>query len=146
MYTLRSIFDTTGIGCLLFVLPQGLVGRYEPLASTGGLIDGEVCRLSGNDTSEFCFADYGGQWYYIFIFFVAQLLMGAGATSLFTLGPAYLDENVHPKSSPVYLAVFFSMTLLGPGLGFVLGGSLLNIYIDITQACKISYFLSDQAR
>lgn len=123
----------TGIGCLLFVLPQGLVGRYEPLASTGGLIDGDVCRLSGNDTSEFCFADYGGQWYYIFIFFVAQLLMGAGATSLFTLGPAYLDENVHPKSSPVYLAVFFSMTLLGPGLGFVLGGSLLNIYIDITQ-------------
>lgn len=59
--------------------------------------------------------------------------MGAGTTPLYTLGPAYIDENVHPKSSPVYLAVFFSLTLLGPGLGFISGGSLLNIYIDVTQ-------------
>ena len=86
-----------------------------------------------NGTTEVCFANYGGKWYYIFIFFMAQLLMGAGATPLFTLGPAYLDENVHPKSSPIYLAVFFACTLLGPGLGFISGGTLLNIYVDITQ-------------
>jgi len=71
---------------------------------------------------------------------MAQLLMGAGTTPLYTLGPAYIDENVHPKSSPVYLAVFFSLTLLGPGLGFISGGSLLNIYIDVTQVNMHSYF------
>lgn len=123
----------TGLGCLLFVLPQGLVGRYQPLSASNGLTEGQVCRLGVNGTSEICFADYGGQWYYMLIFFMAQLLMGAGTTPLYTLGPAYIDENVHPKSSPVYLAVFFSLTLLGPGLGFISGGSLLNIYIDVTQ-------------
>jgi len=126
-------FFVIGLGCLLFVLPQGLVGRYQPLSASNGLTDGQICRLGVNGTSEVCFADYGGQWYYILIFFMAQLLMGAGTTPLYTLGPAYIDENVHPKSSPVYLAVFFSLTLLGPGLGFISGGSLLNIYIDVTQ-------------
>lgn len=123
----------TSLGCLLFVLPQVLVGRYDPSLNSNGFASGEVCRLNVNGTSEFCFAQYGGRWYYIFIFFLGQLLMGAGTTPLFTLGPAYIDENVHPKSSPVYLAIFFAFTLLGPGLGFISGGSLLNIYIDITQ-------------
>ncbi|KAJ7394332.1 hypothetical protein OS493_000136 [Desmophyllum pertusum] len=59
--------------------------------------------------------------------------MGAGTTPLYTLGPAYIDENVHPKSTPVYLAVFYAMSMLGPGLGFISGASLLNIYIDVTQ-------------
>jgi len=93
--------------------------------------------MGRNATSEFCFGQYGGEWYYIFIFFLGQLLMGAGTTPLYTLGPAYIDENVHPKSSPVYLAVFFSLTLLGPGLGFIGGGSLLNIYIDITRVSLV---------
>lgn len=140
--TTTCVIFVTGLGCLLFVLPQGLVGRYQPLSASNGLTDGQVCRLGVNGTSEFCFADYGSQWYYMFIFFMAQLLMGAGTTPLYTLGPAYIDENVHPKSSPVYLAVFFSLTLLGPGLGFISGGSLLNIYIDVTQVNMLSYPLS----
>ena len=139
MCALLCVIFAIGLGCLLFILPQGLVGRYQPLSTSNGLTDGQVCRLGVNGTSEFCFADYGGQWYYILIFFMAQLLMGAGTTPLYTLGPAYIDENVHPKSSPVYLAVFFSLTLLGPGLGFISGGSLLNIYIDITQVNMLSY-------
>lgn len=123
----------TGLGCLIFVLPQALVGRYEPLLNSNGFGNGELCQLSVNGTSEFCFSNYGGRWYYIFIFFLAQLLMGGGTTPLYTLGPAYIDENVHPKSSPIYLAVFFASSLLGPGLGFISGGSLLKIYVDVTQ-------------
>ena len=132
----EPLTSVIGLGCLLFVLPQALVGRYEPLLNSNGFATGEVCRLNVNGTSEFCFAQYGGRWYYIFIFFLGQLLMGAGTTPMFTLGPAYIDENLHPKSSPVYLAIFFAFTLLGPGLGFISGGSLLNIYIDITQVSK----------
>lgn len=121
----------------MFVLPQVLVGRYEPILDSNGFANGEICRIGGNATSEFCFGQYGGEWYHMFIFFLGQLLMGAGTTPVFTLGPAYIDENVHPKSSPVYLAVFFALTLLGPGLGFIGGGSLLNIYIDITPVSLI---------
>ena len=62
--------------------------------------------------------------------------MGGGTTPLYTLGPAYIDENVHPKSSPIYLAVVFASSLLGPGLGFISGGSLLKIYVDVTQVTR----------
>ena len=69
--------------------------------------------------------------------------MGGGTTPLYTLGPAYIDENVHPKSSPIYLAVFFASSLLGPGLGFISGGSLLNIYVDVTQVTCL-YVISNK--
>lgn len=39
----------------------------------------------------------------VWLFFAAQLLHGAGASPLFTLGVTYLDENVSTKMSSVYL-------------------------------------------
>lgn len=44
----------------------------------------------------------GGAWA-VAVFVVAQLLHGAGATPLFTLGVTYIDENVSKKMSSVYL-------------------------------------------
>lgn len=39
----------------------------------------------------------------VWFFFIAQLLHGAGAAPLFTLGVTYIDENVSKKMSSVYL-------------------------------------------
>lgn len=39
----------------------------------------------------------------VWLFFVAQLLHGAGAAPLFTLGVTFIDENVSKKMSSVYL-------------------------------------------
>lgn len=39
----------------------------------------------------------------VWFFFLAQLLHGAGAAPLFTLGVTYIDENVSKKMSSVYL-------------------------------------------
>lgn len=39
----------------------------------------------------------------VWFFFVAQLLHGAGAAPLFTLGVTFIDENVSKKMSSVYL-------------------------------------------
>lgn len=63
--------------------------------------------------------------------------MGAGTTPLYSLAPAYIDENVQPKASPIYLGIFFAAAIAGPGLGFVTGGPILNeIYIHINQVCR----------
>lgn len=43
----------------------------------------------------------------VWIFFSAQLLHGAGASPLFTLGVTYIDENVSKKMSSVYLGKLF---------------------------------------
>jgi MFS family permease len=67
------------------------------------------------------------------IFVLAQLLMGAGISPFYPLVPAYLDENVHPKHMPVYLGIWTCTTFLGPGLGMILGGKFLSIYVDLEQ-------------
>jgi organic anion transporter 4A len=41
--------------------------------------------------------------YYKWVFYLAQFLIGMGATPLYTLAVTYMDENVLAKSSSVYL-------------------------------------------
>ncbi len=39
-------------------------------------------------------------------------------------------DAVHPKRVAVHLGFFYSLTLIGPALGFGLGGAFLLVYID----------------
>jgi len=40
---------------------------------------------------------------YMFVMVVAQMLHGAGATPIYTLAVTYLDDNLKPKVTPLYL-------------------------------------------
>ena len=42
-----------------------------------------------------------------------------------------MDENVAPKNSPIYLGIWFTSSLIGPGLGFLVGGNFLRIWTDL---------------
>lgn len=42
------------------------------------------------------------------MFLLGQTLHGIGATPLFSIGTAYLDENVSQKASPLYLGKYAS--------------------------------------
>lgn len=94
-------------------------GKMNPFCVVGG--KGNICLERTYDSSPI----------YLFILCLGQFVMGAGTTPLFTLGPAYLDENVNPKSSPVYIGVWFATTFLGPGVGFALGGMFLRTFTDL---------------
>ena len=118
-----------GIGCLVFALPQLLVGRYEPMIAEAG----DLCHLNetlrnSTNSSDNCRAS---EWFHMMVFVVGQLLIGAGASPVYNLGSAYLDENVTRRNSGVYLAIYYAVATLGPGIGFLLGGYFLSIYIDI---------------
>lgn len=67
----------------------------------------------------------------MFLFILSQLMSGAGTTPLHTIGTAYLDENASPKYAPIYIGLFYSTVMLGPGIGNMIGGKLLNIFVDI---------------
>ncbi|XP_026758788.2 solute carrier organic anion transporter family member 4A1 isoform X2 [Galleria mellonella] len=116
-----------GTGSLLFALPHFLVSPYR----VAGEEPDDLCsfnrtastRCEGNEPSE------GGSWA-VAVFVFAQLLHGAGATPLFTLGVTYIDENVSKKMSSVYLGVYYTMAVVGPAVGYVLGGQILNVYTD----------------
>lgn len=75
---------------------------------------------------------------YLFLFILSQLLSGAGTTPLHTVGTAYLDENAHPKYTAIYIGLFYSTVMLGPGLGNMIGGSLLSIFVDIKLVSILS--------
>lgn len=123
-----------GIGSLLFASPHYLAGPYR-----GGQQTENVCRSVTNTSSHSIsctdqstvqaeLEPYSGV--YLTIFLVAQLLHGAGAAPFYTLGVTYLDENVSKKMSSVYLGIYYTMAIIGPALGYVIGGELLKIYTD----------------
>lgn len=126
----------TSLGCLLFALPHLLVGKYTPLEFEN-TETGDVCLFNstGIPSARDTCAEAKGYtaWKYMLVFVGAKLLLGAGTTPLFTLGPAYIDENVSPKAAPMYLGVWFAATFFGPGIGYVAGGSLLNVWVDLIQ-------------
>ena len=66
----------------------------------------------------------------IFIFMIAQLLLGCGGSPLFTLGTTYIDDHVNRESASVYIGFMYSMVAFGPVLGFLLGAYLLGYYVD----------------
>ena len=77
--------------------------------------------------------DYGTLRIYLqvyFIFILAIILMAIGAAPLFTVGIAFIDDIVWPKKVSVYLGAFQSSIIIGPAVGYVLGGGLLLLYVD----------------
>ena len=96
---------------------------------------GGICLSSNNSSSSgSCDSnDSGAMWHYMVIFVIAQVIHGAGICPLYSLVPAYLDENVEPKQMPVYIGLFYLSALLGPGMGILLGGQFLSVFVDIDQ-------------
>ena len=75
----------------------------------------------------------GGGNRYKYVFMGAQLLHGAGAAPLYTLGVTYIDENVGPENSAFYLGVFYTMAIIGPAVGYAMGGQFLNLHTDFAR-------------
>ncbi|XP_015183409.1 PREDICTED: solute carrier organic anion transporter family member 4A1 isoform X1 [Polistes dominula] len=126
-----------GLGSLLFASPHYLIGPYR-----GGQQSENICQKANNVSTrsfQVSCSDINGQvddqqepysGMYLIIFLVAQLLHGAGAAPFYTLGVTYLDENVSKKMSSVYLGIYYTMAVIGPALGYVIGGELLKLYTD----------------
>ncbi|XP_061479291.1 solute carrier organic anion transporter family member 4C1 isoform X2 [Rhineura floridana] len=70
---------------------------------------------------------------YFYVFMLGQFLLGAGGTPLYTLGTAFIDDSVPKHKSSVYIGIGYAMSLMGPAVGYVLGGQLLNVYVDFNR-------------
>ncbi|XP_071503213.1 solute carrier organic anion transporter family member 4A1-like [Diadema antillarum] len=115
------------LGSFIFMLPQFTTPPYE-FRST----DYEFCDTSRNG-SDHCdtASQTDGLSLYFWVFVLAQFLHGLGAAPLYTLGITYIDENVKPKMTSLYIGIFNGASLLGPAFGYVLGGMFLSIYTDL---------------
>ena len=123
-----------GIGCLVFALPHLLAGKYEPGSSGDNLCSDTVLPASVECRSSL--------WYHIFVFVIAEFLIGIGATPVYILGTAYIDENVRHSTSGIFLGIMYAVATLGPALGFLLGGEFLKMYVDLKQVAMLIFFCS----
>lgn len=113
-----------GLGSLLFASPQFIAGEYD--VGKGANLSFEACKDVG-DFSPDC-GEISDSIYFVFI--LANILIGIGAAPLFTIGTSYIDDIIHPKRAPIWLGVFYTVAVVGPSLGFGLGGGFLTIYVD----------------
>lgn len=113
------------LGALVFSLPHFVSGPYS-----FSMQSEDLCTLNA---TEDCSANSGvGKLNnYKYVFLLGQLLHGAGASPFYTLGCTYLDENVSTKMSSVYVGIYYTMAIIGPALGYILGGQFLKVYVDI---------------
>ncbi|XP_070393212.1 solute carrier organic anion transporter family member 4A1-like [Dermacentor albipictus] len=115
-------------GSLLFALPHFLAPSYHS-------------RVEVRDTCPNMLAmhalcpqgEEGSLASYRYLFMLGNFLHGCGASPFYTLGVAYLDDSVPPKTSPVYLGIYFAMAILGPAMGFISGGYFLSLYTDVQK-------------
>ena len=110
------------VGAFVFSLPQFIFGHYE-----AGMEENELCQRNESEAESDC-SDANN--FALVFFFLGNILIGIGAAPLFTIGTSYLDDIVSPKYVSIYLGIFYTCTVVGPALGFGLGGLFLSVYVD----------------
>uniref|UniRef100_A0A8V5H5A5 Uncharacterized protein n=1 Tax=Melopsittacus undulatus TaxID=13146 RepID=A0A8V5H5A5_MELUD len=130
-----------GLGSLIFSLPhfrelnlkQYQLARWESEGRCLALCLSDTCQIPGTRSVNFTCSASGVSSLsnYLYVFILGQLMLGVGGTPLYTLGTTFIDDSVAKHKSSLYIGIGYAMSLLGPAVGYVLGGQLLNIYIDI---------------
>lgn len=64
------------------------------------------------------------------LFFLGQLVAGIGQSLYYTLGAAYIDDNVKKSKTPALISLSYFLRLLGPAGGYALASYCLKIYIS----------------
>ncbi|XP_043946340.1 solute carrier organic anion transporter family member 4A1 isoform X2 [Protopterus annectens] len=119
------------LGSFVFALPHFISSRYEVTLTEETGVCHSNATSSGNER-------ISSLSHYRFIFMLGQFLHGVGATPLYTLGVTFLDESVKSNYSPVYIATFYTMSIIGPAAGYLLGGFFLTIFTEIGQKTHLT--------
>ena len=113
---------TVGIGSLIFASPQYFSGAYNFNSSSSGEICTNMSMFQPNCGSPLI--------YFYPLFIIGNMIIGCGASTLYTVGVGFIDDSTHPRYSSLYLSVFYTVAILGPALGFGLGGLFLSFFVD----------------
>lgn len=123
------------LGSFVFSLPKFTTGDYHVTGSGYSL-----CSVNGNNMTE-CDNKIQSLSNYKYVFYLGQLLHGAGAAPLYTLGVTYLDENLPLRSSSMYIGLFYAFAIVGPAVGYLAGGAFLELYVDLDKLDSNSFSL-----
>ncbi|XP_063604186.1 solute carrier organic anion transporter family member 74D-like [Penaeus indicus] len=141
------------ISCFMALLPHLLYGPGQEAIDLAEASSSAATSLLANVSSvatqksrknDLCFSPYestctgedaGNYSYYgaVVIFFISQFFVGIAISVFFTIGVTYLDDNISKKTYPIYYAATLLLRILGPVLGYLMGGNFLSMWIDPTK-------------
>ncbi|CAD5121283.1 DgyrCDS9814 [Dimorphilus gyrociliatus] len=130
-----------GLGAFLFSFPHFITSEYVDTDNSG--TSPFSCNLNSTNLNDDCSKPFTSLNNFKYLFYFANFLHGVGAAPLFTLGVTYLDENLTVEKSSMYMGIFYSTSLLGPAIGYLLGGHFLSYHTDINRGINISNDIND---
>ncbi|NXK99420.1 SO2B1 protein, partial [Mesembrinibis cayennensis] len=125
----------------LMSLPHFITGPYEydrsvasMFSNTTDLCEPGVPRSQGNLSDAGCTPHAARENHEVLlVMFIAQALLGIGGVPIQPFGISYIDDFASERNSPLYLGILFSVTVIGPGVAFMLGSAMLRFYVDIDK-------------
>ncbi|NWH58918.1 SO2B1 protein, partial [Geococcyx californianus] len=125
----------------LMSLPHFITGPYKydqsvasVFSNTTDLCQPGVPGLQGNLSDASCTPSAVRENHEVLlVMFIAQALLGIGGVPIQPFGISYIDDFASERNSPLYLGILFSVTIIGPGVGFMLGSAMLRFYVDIDK-------------
>ena len=85
---------------------------HHPFINQSGNVSFEAhTNEEGEDESPISLSQYR------YVFLLAQIFHGIGASALISLGVTYLDESVNKKDAPLFIGIFEASFVLGPAIG-----------------------------
>ncbi|NXE27929.1 SO2B1 protein, partial [Ardeotis kori] len=125
----------------LMSLPHFITGPYEydksvasVFSNTTDLCQPGVSGSPGNLSDAGCTPHAARENHEVLlVMFIAQALLGIGGVPIQPFGISYIDDFASERNSPLYLGILFSVTVIGPGVAFMLGSAMLRFYVDIDK-------------
>ncbi|EDV19394.1 uncharacterized protein TRIADDRAFT_974, partial [Trichoplax adhaerens] len=125
------------VGAFTYSIPHFATEKYVVASFSSNYTD--LCLVNSSLLSGSCDASssVSSNSYlrnFFFLFLISQLLMGAGNNLIWSVGTTYIDENVPPVSSPLYVSSLFVISIIGPSLGYIIVGIFLDMFVNWPEA------------
>ncbi|XP_075054431.1 solute carrier organic anion transporter family member 2B1-like isoform X2 [Mixophyes fleayi] len=123
----------------IMCLPHFIMGQYEYDKSVASVYSNatDICQptlISQSESNSQCVTRMGKENKDVLsILFLGQILLGIGGVPIQPFGISYIDDFASKKNSPLYIGILFAVTVMGPGVAFILGSAMLRYYVDIDK-------------
>ncbi|NWR43251.1 SO2B1 protein, partial [Regulus satrapa] len=136
----------------LMSLPHFITGPYEydqsvasTFSNTTDLCQPGAPRAGANLSDASCTPHASRENHEVLlVMFLAQVLLGIGGVPIQPFGISYIDDFASERNSPLYLGILFSVTVIGPGVAFMLGSAMLRFYVDIDKVSAAEVQLTNK--
>ncbi|XP_075448894.1 solute carrier organic anion transporter family member 2B1 isoform X2 [Ascaphus truei] len=123
----------------LMSLPHFVMGPYQFDQSVASVFSNitDICQPNGPSnilSNDQCIMNTNKEdGNVLSILFIGQTLLGIGSVPIQPFGISYIDDFASKRNSPLYIGILFAVTVVGPGVAFILGSAMLRYYVDIDK-------------